>query len=224
MNRWITALLSLIILAITPCAMAAQIEVKGVVKDSNMEAVAGAMILEKGTANGVKSDNKGNFEIVVKKGSSLYISHPDFEVSEAKVKAKGEVEIVLPRPSKSVNIGYGSADKKEITGSIVSLDEADLMGSANQLDFGEAMVGQVAGVSVSSDYSGLGESSQVVIRGYSSVYADSTPLYVVDGVPQDSVPVLSPGEIKSIQVLKDAASCAVYGIRGASGVILIETK
>ncbi len=122
-----------------------------------------------------------------------------------------------------VNIGYGREKKSSVTGAISSLNSEDI--SQNKAaDVGATIKGKVPGVSVSSTSSVPGSTSQIYIRGVNSIYGGNTPLYVVDGITFESDPEISPNEIYSIDVLKDAASTAIYGSRGACGVILITTK
>jgi len=122
-----------------------------------------------------------------------------------------------------VAIGYGVQKKKEVTGAVVQVKAEDLTKMSTS-DLGTALQGQVAGVSIMASSGEPGASSNIQIRGISSVNGNNTPLFVVDGVPMEGDPQLSSSEIETVDILKDAASCAIYGTRGAAGVILITTK
>ena len=122
-----------------------------------------------------------------------------------------------------VVIGYGAVKKKELTGAVAQVKSEDIT-KINTSDLGNALQGMVSGVSVTAESGAPGAGSEILIRGVASVNGQNTPLYVVDGVPQEGDPRISPNEIETIDILKDAASCAIYGTRGAAGVILITTK
>lgn len=201
--------------------------VKGVVKSSedNMP-IPGVSVVIKGTTIGTITDLDGNYNIKAKKGDVLHFSFIGMEDKEENV--NGAIINVSLTPSvigldEVVAIGYGTVKKKELTGAVARVKSEEITRTVTS-DLGNALQGLVAGVNVTAASGQPGESANILIRGVTSLEGSNTPLYVVDGVPQEGDPRLSPNEIETIDILKDAASCAIYGTRGASGVILITTK
>lgn len=190
------------------------------------EPLPGVSVLVKGTANGTVTDFDGNYEIKAKTNDVLVFSYIGFTAREIKV-TKATLNVTLKSDvaalEEVVVIGYGTQRKKEVTGAVVKVESDELAKTATS-DVGSALQGQVAGVSVVASSGEPGSEANILIRGISSVYGSNKPLYVVDGIPFEDDPKLSVNEIESIDVLKDAASAAIYGTRGAAGVILITTK
>lgn len=201
------------------------ITVKGVVKDSAGEPVIGANVVVVGTTNGTITDFDGNFTIKANKNAKLEISFIGYK--NTVVKVSPNMNIVLKDDTQLLDdvvvIGYGAVKKKELTGAVAQVKSEDIT-KINTSDLGNALQGMVSGVSVTAESGAPGAGSEILIRGVASVNGQNTPLYVVDGVPQEGDPRISPNEIETIDILKDAASCAIYGTRGAAGVILITTK
>lgn len=201
------------------------ITVKGVVKDSAGEPVIGANVVVVGTTNGTITDFDGNFTIKANKNAKLEISFIGYK--NTVVKVSPNMNIVLKDDTQLLDdvvvIGYGAVKKKEMTGAVAQVKSEDIT-KINTSDLGNALQGMVSGVSVTAESGAPGAGSEILIRGVASVNGQNTPLYVVDGVPQEGDPRISPNEIETIDILKDAASCAIYGTRGAAGVILITTK
>lgn len=201
------------------------ITVKGVVKDSAGEPVIGANVVVVGTTNGTITDFDGNFTIKANKNARLEISFIGYK--NTVVKVSPNMNIVLKDDTQLLDdvvvIGYGAVKKKELTGAVAQVKAEDIT-RINTSDLGNALQGMVSGVSVTAESGAPGAGSEILIRGVASVNGQNTPLYVVDGVPQEGDPRISPNEIETIDILKDAASCAIYGTRGAAGVILITTK
>ncbi len=197
----------------------------GSVKDETGEALPGATIKVQGTAVTAVSDNKGNFNIEAAGGSTVTVSFLGY-ISQAIAAGDGQkIEAVLKATSNSINevvvVGYGTQKKENLTGSIsvVNVKEADKRATP---DIARALQGQVAGVEVNG--SGIpGDGVTIHIRGVSSL-TNNNPLYIIDGVPTMTPYDFPTGEIESIQVIKDASAGAIYGFRGAAGVILITTK
>ena len=205
-----------------------KITVTGVVFDENNLPVIGANITEVGTTNGIITDFDGNFSLNVAKGSSIQISYIGYQTQTIKVTGTQKLVINLEVDRQSLDevvvVGYGSVKKQNLTGSVSKITD-DAMTERPIATLGEAFQGQLAGVSSASSGGGLpGSELSIRIRGINTINGTSNPLYVIDGVPRDNMSDLNPSDIASIQVLKDASSTAIYGSRGASGVILIETK
>ena len=204
----------------------AQSTIKGKVLDSNGEGIIGASVVVPGTTTGVITDIDGNFEIRVAPGTTLEVSCIGY-VSQ-RVTAADNISVTLADDSlmleEAVAVGYGTMKKSDVTGALVSVDSETLTQRPTNNVF-EALQGHAAGVDIRSNER-PGEVGSVYIRGQRSLTASSTPLYVVDGIPMTSGSIdnLNPQDIESIEILKDASSTAIYGSRGANGVILVTTK
>lgn len=202
--------------------------VTGTVIDSNGEPVVGANILERGTKNGVFADVDGKFSISVGSDAVLEISSIGFITQQVSVRGRTSFEIVLPCDTRSLDevvvVGYGSVKRQNLTSSVSKItDEA--VKERPIASVSEALQGQLAGVRSYAGEGGVpGYDMTIQIRGTNTINGDSSPLYVIDGVPRENMSDLNPSDIASIQVLKDASASAIYGSRGANGVILIETK
>lgn len=197
---------------------------------SNAEKLPYASVLEKGKNNAVRSDTSGHFQIAVSSPDAiLVISYIGYKTSEIKVNGRATVNVVLEQESSSMNevviVGYGAVAKKDLTGSVASVNLSDLS-KAPVASFQQALAGRVAGVQVSSIDGQPGEGLNIVIRGNNSLTGSNAPLYVIDGFPMEDFNSnsLNIAEIESIDILKDASATAVYGARGANGVVMITTK
>ena len=199
---------------------------EGVVIDDTGEPVIGASVIEKGVAsNGAITDLDGNFRISVAPGVTLVISYIGYESQE--VKAAHNMRIVLHEDSKMLNdvvvIGYGVQKKSVVTAAIAKVSADDLNGKT-PVRVDNALKGLAAGVNVTSSSGQPGASPRVRVRGTGTIN-NSDPLYIVDGMPiEGGIDFLNPSDIESIEVLKDAASGAIYGARAANGVVLVTTK
>lgn len=190
--------------------------------------VVGATVRIKGTQQGVITDFDGNFVIQAPKRGTLTISYVGHKAKEVKLNPKKKFyKIILAEDAELLDevvvVGYGKMKRKEVTGAVARVETDDVSKMATS-DLGNALQGQIAGVNVQASSAEPGSSANILIRGISSVTGSNNPLWVVDGVPYEGDPGLSPSEIQSMDVLKDAASCAIYGTRGAAGVILVTTK
>lgn len=221
--------LSFVLLFVCNMAMAQGLTLKGkVVFDSDGAPVLGAAVMVEGTSNGVTTDLDGKFEIknVPAKGT-LAISYVGYKTVKAVAQNGKFYTIKMSEDSQLMDdvvvVGYGTMSKKEVTGAVAQLKSEELERVASS-DLGTMLQGQIAGVSVQSSTGEPGAGSNIQIRGITSISGDNDPLYVVDGVPYESDPGLNANEIASVDILKDAASAAIYGTRGAAGVILITTK
>ena len=202
--------------------------VSGIVQDNSGQPLIGASILEKGTSNGTVTDLDGAFTInVADENAVLVISFLSYMEKEIPLGGQSQLTITLEEDAAELNevvvIGYGSKQKKDITGSIVSVKAEDFTQGANY-SAAQLLNGAAAGVNVSQVSSAPGAGLRVQIRGAGSINSDNSVLFVVDGLPGVDPLSLSPGDIESIDVLKDASSAAIYGTRAANGVVLITTK
>lgn len=219
----------LLLLCLIPlCSIAQNIMVKGIVKDNFGEPVIGANVTEKGTTNGMITDLDGNFSLTVQKNATLVISYIGYVTQEIAIKGNTNLNITLKEDSKALQevvvIGYGTARKSDVTGSIASVggDKLQEMPSTN---ITYALQNRVAGVDMTQTSSQPGATMQIRIRGTRSLTASNDPLVVLDGIPfMGNLSDINPGDIKSMDILKDASSTAIYGSRGANGVILITTN
>lgn len=201
------------------------ITVKGHVKDANGEPVIGATITDKGNPKNVAvTDLDGNFTLKARPGAALTITYIGFVDKE--VKAAQNLNVTLEEDLKQLNevvvIGYGTQRKADITSSVVSVKAEDF--AAGKIgDAAELIKGKIAGLSVTNSSGDPTAGSTIMLRGTSTIQGDNTPLVLVDGVEGD-LSTVAPENIASIDVLKDASAAAIYGTRGANGVILITTK
>ena len=221
--------------------------VKGTVLDKNGEPIIGASVFEKGSnANGTITDFDGNFSLEIKPDASIVVSSIGFATQEIEVAGRESLKIILEEDSETLDevvvVAYGTARKGDVTGALTNIKPTDSDAALNSVN--SLLEGKVAGLVVNSASSMLGTASSVVIRGANSLRGDNQPLYVIDNVPQastgefassgvggtdfqiqeDPLSQLDPSDILDITVLKDASSTAIYGSRGANGVILITTK
>ena len=205
--------------------MPADIRVTGKVTDSKGQPVSGASIVVKGGTTGTAADEQGNFGLQVPDNATLVISAVGFATQEVAVNGRTDVTVVLATADASMDavvvVGYGTQKKRDLTGSISSVKGAEIekMPNTNPI---ASLQGKVAGLTVAN--SGVAGASPVVrIRGVNSTNSAS-PVYVVDGILQDNIDYLSQADIESIDVLRDPSSIAIYGMRGANGVIAVTTK
>ncbi|OAQ38272.1 hypothetical protein A5893_15895 [Pedobacter psychrophilus] len=208
-----------------------KIKITGKIIDPQGEGIIGASIKLKGsTTTAATADANGNYSITVPNvKSTLIFSSVGFSTKEEIVGAKKIINVTLEDDSKLLSeivvIGYGEVNRKDLTGSVSSVNIADLT-KAPVASFDDALAGRIAGVQVTSPDGQPGAAPSIIIRGGNSVTQDNSPLYVIDGFPIENFDnsSLNPSDIESIDVLKDASSAAIYGSRGANGVIIITTK
>ena len=205
----------------------APIKVKGVVMDTAGASVIAASVVEQGnTSNGVVTDLDGKFELTVPAGAQLVVSSIGYATQVVEVGNQAELTIILEEDSQlleeTVVVGYGTQKKKLVTGSTVQVKGDDLM-KLNTTNALGAMQASTPGMQITSASGQPGEGFKVSIRGMGTI-GSYQPLYVIDGVAGGDINALNPSDIESIDVLKDAASCAIYGARGANGVVLVTTK
>ena len=205
--------------------------VTGTITDTTGEAVIGANIVEQGTTNGVISDIDGKFSLNVANNATLNISYIGYITQQVPVAGKTTVDVIMQDDTQALEevvvVGYGTMRKSDVTGAISVASGQDVLASPkfNALD---GLKGKVAGVNIftnSGNPMGVdGEGARVIIRGVNSITTNSDPLYVVDGVQMNEFQFLNPNNIERMEVLKDASATAIYGARGANGVILVTTK
>jgi TonB-linked SusC/RagA family outer membrane protein len=204
--------------------------VKGKIVNEKGQPVPGVSVRVKGASTGVVSDADGNYEISLPAGqATLIFASLGYKSREVIVRAPGTHHVTMEPEVKQLEgaivIGYGSVQKKDLTGSVSRVNVADLQ-KAPVISFTEALAGRVAGVVVSSNDGQPGSSQQIVIRGAGSLTQSTAPLYVIDGFPVEDFDArsLNNDDIATINVLKDASATAIYGARAANGVVIIETK
>lgn len=207
----------------------AQVQVKGtVVSSSNSEPLIGVAILESGTNNGCITDIDGNYSISVKDGNAtLVVSFVGCKTQTIPVNGRSVIDIRMEEDTKLLDevvvVGYGVQRKSDLTGSIASVDSDDIK-NLSTVDAGAALQGKAAGVQILNTSGAPGSGASIRIRGYSSNSDKLGPLLIVDGLQVDNIQYLDPSMIESMEVLKDAASAAIYGAQAGNGVVLITTK
>lgn len=205
-------------------------DISGVVRDAMGEPIIGASVQVKGTQTGSVTDLNGSFTLKnVKPGQSVIVSYVGFMPQTVKVGSQKTITFVLKEDSQSLDelvvVGYGTQKKSDVTGALTRVDEKVLNERPVSNAF-EALQGKAAGVDITTNER-PGELGSILIRGSRSLTASNAPLYVVDGVPlmsASAIETLNPRDIESIDVLKDASATAIYGSRGANGVIIVTTK
>lgn len=208
--------------------VAKQGQVSGKIVDSSGNPVSGVTVSVKGTSVGTQTSETGSFSINAKVGDMLVISSVGFKTSETRVSSTSGLTIRLESAAdvldEVVVVGYGTMRKSDVTGSISMVKGADMIKDQNFSPL-DNLRGKASGVNIFSNSSQPGAyGNRVVIRGVATINSSSNPLYVVDGVVMEDFQLLNPNDIESIEVLKDASSAAIYGARGANGVILVTTK
>lgn len=199
--------------------------ISGLVVDGSGAPLIGVNIGVKGTHNGTITDVDGKFNLEIPSNSVLVVSYIGYKTVE--IPAKNNLRIVLQEDSKALDevvvIGYGVARKSDLTGSVSNLSSEKLVERqvVNPID---GLSGKIAGVQVNNNSGRPGGAMDIVVRGHNSINASNSPLFVIDGVVGADISLINPNEIESMNVLKDASSTAIYGARGAAGVILVTTK
>lgn len=220
-------------------------QISGRVVDAQGKPVIGANIIETGTTNGTVTDIDGNFLLNIENNSSVHISYIGYLNQTISTAGRANFNIILQEDTKALDevvvIGYGTMRRSDINASIVSVKPEDLVKSSSP-DFSEMLMGRAAGLTVSQTSAQPGGGIEVLIRGAASTGAGNQPLYVIDGFPivnngvspgsgtqwsagsRSPLSDINPNDIASIEILKDASATAIYGARGANGVVLITTK
>lgn len=202
--------------------------VTGMVKDYQGMPLIGVNVIEKGTTNGVATDFDGKYSITLKSSNAtLVFSYLGYKTQNISVSNTSVINVVLEEDLNSLNevvvVGYGTQKRKDLTGSIVTVKAEEFTPGTNSNAI-ELLKGTAAGVVVTQTSNAPGANPSIRIRGAGSINSSNAVLYVVDGIPGISPASLSPGDIESIEVLKDASASSIYGTRAANGVVLITTK
>jgi len=201
--------------------------VRGKVTDAAGKALAGVAVIEKGTQNGITTDLNGAYQLTLRqRQATLTFSMLGYTGKEMPVTGSGILNMTLDEETKTIDdvvvIGYGRVKSMDVTGAVGAV-KSDVMEDRLVLSVSDALKGKLAGVNIVSTDGAPGAEMNIQIRGVNSINASSAPLYVIDGVLMESSDV-SPAEIETIHILKDASSTAIYGSRGANGVVIITTK
>ncbi len=201
--------------------------VTGTVKDATGEPVIGATVQEQGTQNAAVTDFDGNFTLKVSGDKPIVISYIGMKSQTIDVKGKSHVDVTLQDDNTQLEelvvIGYGSVKKKDLTGSVATVN-SEAITAVPVANASEALTGKMAGVQVTTTEGSPDADVSIRVRGGGSITQSNEPLYIVDGFPVESISDIAPSDIEDITVLKDASSTAIYGSRGANGVIMVTTK
>lgn len=202
--------------------------IKGNVKDSNGEPVIGATVLEKGTKNNATvTDIDGNFSIKLTGNNPLQISYIGMKTKTVETSGKSTINVMLEDEATNLEdlvvIGYGSVRRKDLTGSVATVN-SEALASVPVASVTEALTGKMAGVQITTTEGSPDADVKIRVRGGGSITQSNDPLLIVDGFPVESISDIPATDIEDITVLKDASSTAIYGSRGANGVILVTTK
>ena len=209
----------------------AQNAVDGRVVDANGAPLVGVTVLIKGTQSGTATGANGSYSIKAREDQTLVFSYLGYTTVEEYVGKRTAINVKMTEEASQigaveiVNIGYGTTTRRDLTGSVAKADLGTMM-KANVTNFDQALGGRIAGVVVTTGDGSLGAEANITIRGNNSLTQSNAPLYIIDGFPSEGsfAASINPADIESIDVLKDASATAIYGARGANGVIVINTK
>ena len=209
-------------------AWAQSLTVKGKVTDENGGGLPGVTVLVKGSSNGTATDAEGNYSLGIGSGNAtLVITFIGYTTQEIAINNRSTINVALKPDTKALEevvvIGYGTAERKDLTGAVTSLAAKDIA-AVPVSNVAEAMKGRMAGVQVTTVDGQPGAEIIIRVRGGGSITQDNAPLYIVDGFPVNSINDIAPADIESIDILKDASAAAIYGSRGSNGVVQITTK
>ena len=197
-------------------------------KDATGDPIIGASIVEKGnTSNGTITNLDGDFSLKVPANATLIVSYIGMKTQEIAIKGKNKIDVTLSDDTKALDevvvIGYGTAKRKDITGSVATVS-SEVLSAVPVASATEALQGKMAGVQITTTEGSPDAEMKIRVRGGGSITGDNTPLFIVDGFPVESISDIPASDIEDMTVLKDASSTAIYGSRGANGVILVTTK
>ncbi len=209
----------------------AQTPITGRVVDTSGNPLIGVTVLVKGTSKGASTDVNGNFTVSATEQQTLTFSYLGYTTVEETVGKRTVINVKMAEEATTignvevVSVGYGTVARRDLTGSVAKADLGAIM-KTNVTTFDQALGGRIAGVVVTTGDGALGSEANITIRGNNSLTQSSAPLYIIDGFPMESslAASLNPNDFESVDVLKDASATAIYGARGANGVIVITTK
>jgi TonB-linked SusC/RagA family outer membrane protein len=219
----------LLLFLIIPFSLFAQdISVSGTVVDNSGEALIGVSVVQKGTTKGISTDIDGRYTLTVSRDAVLDFSYMGYVTQSIPVQGRNRIDVTLSEDTKALQevvvIGYGTQRREAVTGSVASMNGDNIRAIA-ATNVAQALQGRIAGVEMSQTSSKPGAEMQIRIRGTRSLNAENDPLIVLDGIPfSGSLSDINPNDIKSMDILKDASATAIYGSRGANGVLLITTN
>ncbi|SHN11448.1 TonB-linked outer membrane protein, SusC/RagA family [Cyclobacterium lianum] len=203
------------------------INVTGTIVDQNGEPLPGVSVLVQGTTTGTVTDLEGNYSIEVPEGGALVFSFIGFKSQVIQVADQSQINVTMEEDARALDevvvVGYGTLKKSDLTGSVGSV-KGDKLIDRSQPNAVKSLQGRIAGVEVLNNQNSPGASARIRIRGINSINSGVNPLFVIDGVIGADLNMINPADIESVEVLKDASSAAIYGARGANGVIMITTK
>ncbi len=219
-------ILFFLFLSVTFAYAQQNVTVTGKVTDETNQGLPGVTVLEKGTQNGTITDADGNYTLQTRGNSTLVLSFVGYQTQEIPVAGKSRINVNMKSEVFGVDevvvVGYGTQKKADLTGAIGSVDSGQIVKQPS-LSATQAIQGKVSGINIiNSDEPG--SSPTVIVRGLGTALGGRNPLYIVDGFPADNIDNISPSDIVSMDILKDASSASIYGVRAANGVILITTK
>ena len=219
--------MALFLLCLFPLGAMAQSLVKGTVKDVAGEPIIGASVKVQGAKTGAITDFNGDFSVQAGNNATLVISYIGYTTETVKVNGRNNIQVTLNEDAQTLNdvvvIGYGVQKKSDLTGSVAQVKAEDLK-HRSTTDAAAALQGKAAGVQILNSSGKPGQGASIRVRGYSSNSSNIGPLLIVDGLQVSSIQYLDPSMIESMEVLKDAASAAIYGAEAGNGVVLITTK
>lgn len=227
--KCLTRIMLLLVCAILALNASAQIRtITGTVTDESGDPMAGVSVLVKGSSTGMATDLDGKYSVKASKGAVIEFSYIGYMTQSITVGERSVINITMKEDVKALDevvvVAYGTASKQSLTGSVAVINDEDIQ-RRPVTSVTSALEGMAPGVQVNSSTSAPGESPTILIRGINSINGTIQPLYVVDGVVwSGEYNDINPNDVESISVLKDAASCALYGAKGANGVVLITTK
>lgn len=206
-----------------------QKQITGNVQDIQGNPLIGVSILETGTSNGTITDMNGNYSLNVSStGATLKFSYIGYEEQLIKIQGRNIINVKMNEETSNLDevvvVGYGVQRKSDLTGAISSINADEALKKMPTAQVADLLQGRIAGLSIVNSSGAAGATATLRVRGINSIKADGGPLVVIDGFPGGNLSAINPADIKSIEVLKDASSTAIYGSRGANGVILITTK
>ena len=232
MRRLITLTWTFLLMSVSLSTFAQSVEVKGNVVDAAGIPLIAVTVFEEGTTNGTVTDFDGNYTIKLSSAqSTVAFSCLGYAEVKEKVGDRAIINVVLKEEQLSidaaevVSVGYGTVARRDLTGSVSKVDMEEIM-KTPVTNFDQALTGKIAGVVVTTSDGAVGSDANITIRGNNSLTQSSSPLYIIDGFPSESslATAISPADIESIDILKDASATAIYGARGANGVVVITTK